>query len=283
MTTAALDPATSRTAGEPRARFRDLLAAEWIKLWSLRSTPWVLGLSALVVVFAAVKNAKYTYDHFPVGQAYRASDFYQTALNNSFNNTGAYIEMLVAGSLGTFVIVSEYASGMIRASLAAVPDRRALLLAKALVLTAVTTGWGVLVSAVPFFVAQAILAGRGVGLSITDPGAVRFVAAAALFAPVCALAGLCLGVLIRHTAASVVGMFLVLFLVPTFFTDTYHWSADISHAMPFTAWRRLAQVDLTNQFIPQYPATVAGAWITFAVWSLAAVAISTTVIHRRDL
>ncbi|MBV6697748.1 ABC transporter permease [Kitasatospora aureofaciens] len=281
MSTPTLAPAPSpaSTGAEPRASFGDLLAAEWIKLWSLRSIPWVLLLSASVIVIVAARGASYTYDHFDPSPA---AHYYQTALTDSFNTIGADVVMLVAGGLGAFVVVNEYASGLIRTSLAAVPDRRALLLAKALVLTAVVLGWGAAVAGTSFGIAQAILSGRGIGLSITDPGAFRFVAGAALFAPVCALVGLCLGVLIRHTAASIVSTILVLFFVPAFFTDTYRWSADISHALPFTAWRRLSVVDLRDQFVSPYPATVTSAWIAFAVWSLASVAIAALAIQRRD-
>ncbi|MFI9580503.1 ABC transporter permease [Streptomyces sp. NPDC052236] len=281
MTT--LTPAADapRTVTEPRGRFRDLLAAEWIKLWSLRSMPWVLGLSALVIIGANLKSATYTYDHFAVGDT--ASMYVQTALNDSFNMIAADILMIAAGSIGAIVIVSEYATGMIRTTLAAVPDRRAALLAKACVLTAVMLGYGTLVAGTSFGLTQAILSGRHIGLSITHPGALRFVAAAALFAPVCALIGMGLGVLIRHTAATVVATLLVLFLLPASFNDTYRWSAAVSHAMPFTAWRRLAQVDMTDVLVSPYPATVAGAWLTFAAWPLISAAIATIVVHRRDL
>ncbi|MDR3033049.1 MAG: hypothetical protein LBV78_08070, partial [Kitasatospora sp.] len=36
--------------GEPRPRLRDLVAAEWIRVRSLRSTYWVLLLAALAAV-----------------------------------------------------------------------------------------------------------------------------------------------------------------------------------------------------------------------------------------
>ena len=48
------------TAAEPRARFRDLLAAEWLKFWSLRSTPWSFVISALVILGL---NAGAAYEH----------------------------------------------------------------------------------------------------------------------------------------------------------------------------------------------------------------------------
>ncbi|GAB2700841.1 ABC transporter permease [Kitasatospora kifunensis] len=281
MTTLTLAPDTPRTATEPRGRFRDLLVAEWIKLWSLRSTPWVLGLSALVIIAANLNSAKYTYDHFTAGDP--ASSYFQVALNDSFTLIAADILMLVAGSVGVIVMVGEYTTGMIRTTVAAVPDRRAMLVAKACVLTAVMLGYGILVAGASFGLGQAVLSGRHIGLSITHPGALRFVAAAALFAPICALIGMALGVLIRHGAATVAATVLVLFFLPSFFTDTHHWTADLSHAMPLTAWRRLAEVDMTNVFISHYPATVGGAWLTFAAWPLVSVLIATIAIHRRDL
>ncbi|WP_035840655.1 ABC transporter permease [Kitasatospora azatica] len=280
MTTPTVAPHAPRTATEHRARFGDLLAAEWIKLWSLRSTPWVLGLSALVIICANLRSAQYTYDNF---DPQPGSRYLQTALDDSFNIIAADVLMLVAGTVGALTVVSEYATGMIRTTLAAVPDRRAVLTAKASVLAAVMLGYGILVAGASFGLCQAVLSGRHIGLSITHPGALRFVAAAALFAPVCALVGMGLGVLIRHSAATVVAAVMVLFCLPSFFTDTYRWTADLSHAMPLTAWRRLAQVDLTDQFVSHYPATVGGAWITFAAWPLLAVAIAVVVIHRRDL
>jgi hypothetical protein len=42
------------TRAQPPARFRDLIAAEWIKIRSLRSTFWTLAVTALVVIAAAV-------------------------------------------------------------------------------------------------------------------------------------------------------------------------------------------------------------------------------------
>jgi hypothetical protein len=41
-----------RPVADSGDRFRDLLAAEWIKLWSLRSTRWVLGVGVLFDLYA---------------------------------------------------------------------------------------------------------------------------------------------------------------------------------------------------------------------------------------
>lgn len=50
-------PATAGTGTGARVRFGDLVAAEWIKLWSLRSTCWGLAVTALIVVGTNVNSA----------------------------------------------------------------------------------------------------------------------------------------------------------------------------------------------------------------------------------
>ncbi|MFD5435360.1 ABC transporter permease subunit [Kitasatospora sp. NPDC127067] len=268
-------------ATEPRARFGDLLAAEWIKFWSLRSIPWVLGLGALASIAASLKSAVYTRDHWTPGEGDPAV-MARIALNDAFNLVSADILMLVAGGLGAIVIAGEYATGLIRTTLAAVPDRRAVILAKACVLAAVLFGYGVLTVGISFGGSQAILAGTGIGQSVTDPAALRYVAAAVLFGPVCALVGLGLGTLIRHSAGAVVGTVVVLFFLPSLVTERYRWSADLLHALPMPAWQRLARTTLAGMRPSEYPATVTGAWVTFAVWSLASVAVAAFAVHRRD-
>lgn len=59
MTTATSVPTATSSApvAEPPARFRDLLASEWIKMRSLRSTPWTLALTALFVIGSAAVAA----------------------------------------------------------------------------------------------------------------------------------------------------------------------------------------------------------------------------------
>ncbi|MEU9075166.1 ABC transporter permease [Kitasatospora sp. NPDC048538] len=281
MTAPARAASVPGDAAEPRARFRDLLAAEWITFWSLRSTPAVLLLGAAVIVATAVRNARDTLDHYVPGTG-RPDTMRQVALDSSFSMVGADVVLLVAGGLGALVLAGEYASGRIRTSLAAVPDRCALLLAKALVLTGVLFAWAAAAVGTAFGVDQALLSDRGIGLSVADPGALRFLAAAVLLAMVCALVGLAVGVLVRHSAASVVGTILVLFFLPSLFTDTYRWTADVSHALPFTAWRRLATLSLAHARPSDHPATVAGSWTALALWALASLLLAVLVIRRRD-
>ncbi|MFF2950352.1 ABC transporter permease [Kitasatospora sp. NPDC057965] len=279
MTTATIGTATT----EPRPRLRDLLAAEWIRFWSLRSIPWVLGLGVLVLVAVNLNAARYTYTHTEPGGPPPGSGVVAVAVNASFTGLAADLLMLLAGGVGAAVIVGEYTTGMIRTTFAAVPDRRAVLLAKAGVLAAVMLGLGVCASGVSFGLAQALLGRRHAGVSLADPGVLQAVAGAAALAPVCALIGFGLGTLVRHAAASVVITVLVLFLLPASFNEDHRWSAVVEHAMPFIAWRRLATPDPTQVLAPPYPATALGSWLAFAGWAVGAVLVATAAAHRRDV
>ncbi|WP_051745334.1 hypothetical protein [Streptomyces scopuliridis] len=117
------------------------------------------------------------------------------------------------------------------------------------------------------------------GVPIGDPGALPVVLASALLAPVCALAGLALGAVIRHTAATMTATVAVLVLLPLVLTDGRHWSAVLDHAMPYQAWIRLSAVDHSRS---PFPWTTSGAWTVYAVWALAAAVLAVAGVHRRD-
>lgn len=282
MTTTVTTPATAAVpAEEPRVRFRDLIASESLKLWSLRSTPLALGISALVMIGANVNAAIADYDNFPTYPAHLRSDFAPAALFDAFTNVASMILMLAAGSIGAIMIVSEYSTGLVRTTFAAVPARRAVMAAKVAVLAAVMFAFGIAVAATSFWVTQAILSGRHAGVSISHQGALNVVIATSLFAPVCALVGLGLGSLIRHSAVSVVVTVFVLMLLPTFFTEKYRWTADLLHAMPHSAWYHLS----AEQFVDQvrYPQNTTSAWIVLATWSIVAAIVAIVTVDRRDV
>lgn len=176
-------------ADEPRARFHDLVAAEWIKLRSLRSTWIAYGATALAVIAFNAGTAYDTYNHWPERSAADRADFVRAGipLQEAFTANAVMVMMLALGAIGAVAILGEYSTGTIRTTFAAVPARRSVMAAKTVVVTAVSTVFGAIVAAASFGLTQAILDGRDAGLSIGYPGALRVVAASALLAPVCAL------------------------------------------------------------------------------------------------
>jgi hypothetical protein len=272
---------TATAVDEPPARFLDLVAAEWIKVRSLRSTPWVIVLVTLVVTGVAAARALADYNNFPSYSALTRRD-HPFSLGDAFPAEAYLTVMLAAVAVGAIATVSEYGSGLIRTTTVAVPARGAVVLAKAVVQAVLWTVVGSLVALCSFFVAQAILSGRDAAISLGDPNALRAFAASALLAPVCALVGLGLGVLIRHSATTVVAGSFVLLLLPVFFSSRKPLSVTFANAMVRNAWQRLAQIYGTPPEAYN-GATVAGSWTVYALWPLVALALALLVVRRRDV
>ncbi len=274
MTTLASVPLTTPVAG-PLVRFRDLLASEWIKMRSLRSTPWTIALTVLFVIGSAAVASL-------ADKAARSgsADFLPY---DAYPPAGYWTLILVASSMGALTVVSEYSSGLIRTTTVAVPARGSVVLAKAAVTAALWTGVGTVASTGSFLVSQAILDGHHAGVPITHPGVFRALVASALLAPVCALVGLGLGVLLRHAAGTMVTSVFTLLMLPTMFSESNRWSADIKHALVSAAWNRLVQTWEPDPGSLGYTATVPGSWIVYALWPLITVALAVLVVRRRDV
>ncbi|WP_327709011.1 ABC transporter permease subunit [Streptomyces sp. NBC_00464] len=282
MAQATTTPAARVTDDDPRARFRDLLAAEWLKTWSLRSTSWMYAITALAVI---AFNAGTAYDHYKYWYEYddRGRESFianGSPLMDAFTGNAAMVLVLAVAAIGAVSITGEYGTGLIRTTFTAVPARRSVMAAKALVLTAVTTVFGALVALASFASTQAILSGRDASVSLGHPGALRLVVASALLAPVAALAGLAIGAVIRHTGGAVIGCVVVLLLLPMVLSDRRHLTAVLQHTLPFSAWERLSASDLHASVL--YPWTVSGAWTVYVAWALLAGAFATVAVHRRD-
>ena len=120
--------------------------------------------------------------------------------------------MLVVGVLGVLAFSTEYDTGLIRTTFAAVPRRRAVLAAKAAVTGTVTLIAGQLVAFTSFFLVQAVLSGHHLGVSLSRPGVPGAVLADGILLFVVAMMGLGLGAIIRHTAGGIAAVAGLIFL-----------------------------------------------------------------------
>lgn len=265
---------------EPRARFTDLLAAEWIKLWSLRSTIWAFSVSVLAIVGFSATAAIADYQNWPGYDAEHQAYFRMFgAVADSFSTGSATLVMLGAGAIGAITILGEYTTGMIRTTFTAVPARRSVMAAKVVVVVATTTVFGAVVALASFGVAQWILSGRDAGVGLGHPGALRLVVASALLAPVSALVGMGMAAVIRHSVLTIVTTITLLFVLPTVLSSHRHFSVDILHMMVSQAWRRLAYDQSSTA---AWPWTTTGAWTVYAVWALVAIVLAVFSSDRRD-
>lgn len=115
------------------------------------------------------------------------------------------------------------------------------------------------------------------------PRSFRGAAGTALLPVVCALTGLGVGALIRHTAAAIAATGGVLLILPTFFNPNVDTElrARIAALMPTESWARL--IHSVSVYNPErYPPTVAGSWLVYAGWSVAGVAVAVVMVRRRE-
>lgn len=162
---------------------------EWIKLRSLRSTWWTLAITFAGTVGIAAAVGQNTKDD--------SGDLINNAL------AGVVPGLLLMGVLGVMTMTSEYGSGTIRVTLAAVPRRPLVLAAKAAVFGTVTLIVGEAAAFIAFFAAESTL-GDGVAAPTLDqPGVLRAVVVTGAAFCLVGLLGLGLGAIIRHTAAAV--------------------------------------------------------------------------------
>lgn len=265
------------------ARFRDLIAAEWIKLWSLRSSVVAFAAGALIILGITVNAAITDYRNYPTYSADIRAIFVPVwAIRDAYNLGAGMVLMLVTSSIGALAILSEYTTGQIRTTFAAVPARHAVMAAKTIVVAAVMTVYGAVLAGTSFAVTQAILAQRGAGLTLGYPGAFRAIVASALLAPVCALIGLGLATVVRHTAPTLVTLTFVLLLLPFLISDRHRWSATLLHLLPRPAWERLTELSDPFQTSP-FPASVGGSWLTFGLWAAFAALAAVLAVGRRDV
>jgi ABC-2 type transport system permease protein len=200
-----------------RPGFAHALRAEWIKLFTVRSTWWTLAatfvLGAGLTVLLCWANA----DWLASADADEAP--------GSFITWGMMIAQITTVVLAALAVTSEYGTGMIRSSLAAVPSRGRVMAAKALVLGALMFVVGTVTALVGYVGANPFLDAEGIGLPL-EGDVLRSMYGSGLYLAGIALFTVAVGFVLRHTAgtiSAVLALMLILGnmvnLVPGMFGD----------------------------------------------------------------
>ena len=248
--------------------------SEWIKLRSLRSTRITLLASFVLMAGLGVVTAAVTASQWSrLPAASRASfDAVSTVL------TGYQFAQLAVGVLGVVVISNEYSSGMIRATLAAVPRRLPVLWAKAGVFAIVTLVAMTAASLIAFAGGMALLSAHHLQVSLAAPGVARAVLGAGLYLAAVGLLGVGLGALLRNTAGAIAAVVGALLFLPLLSSLLGSWfKAHVSPYLPSNAGAALLHV--------HQQAGSLSPWAGFAVmcgWAVAALAGAALVLKRRD-
>jgi ABC-2 type transport system permease protein len=248
-----------RPPADPGNLFAAVLRSEARKLATVRSTAWAL-LAALAfnVITAALLGALLP-GHLSAHQK-ATIDSVRVSLG------GLHLSQIAIGLLGVLAITSEYGSGMIRATLAAVPQRRLLLTAKALVLTAAVAVTCIAACLAAYLAFQAFLPA---GDAVIGAG---------LYLIVLALLGFGLGAILRSSAAAVAVLFGVLF-VPSLLVALLpsSWQDTIGRYLPMNAGDAIYIVRPEPHMLTPW----AGFGI-FCLYTAATLAAGFVLIGRRD-
>ena len=187
-----------------------VVRSEWIKFRSLRSTVYTLLVAVVLMIgigalFSAVTASQY--HTFSVADKATFSPI-------STSLTGISFAVIAFGVLGVLLMSGEYSTGMIRASLTAVPHRLPVLWGKLAVFAGAIFSTALVASFLSFLIGQALLSGHHLSVAITAPGALRSVIGAALYVTVAGMIGVALGALLRNTAAGISTFVGVFFVIP---------------------------------------------------------------------
>jgi ABC-type transport system involved in multi-copper enzyme maturation permease subunit len=214
-------PVTKARESSPTHRpvtFWSTLRFELLKLHTLRSTVYLLlGCALLLIVMGSIAAASATGSVEAGGPGGGGPPAFDTDDPVATVLIATDFATLIIGVFGCLAIAREYASGMMRTSLTAVPRRLTALGAK---VTAVS-----LTSIVPamvgvfgaFLLGNAILdAGDVASASLRDGEVLRAVIGTGFYLVAIAVIGLALGVLLRSVAAGISTLVAAVLIVPTF-------------------------------------------------------------------
>ena len=188
----------------PRAGAPQALRSEWVKLRTVRSTAWsLLLLAGVSILLTSILTGGSSTEGGSPGHG-GDNDIVLDSL------AGMWFGQIAAAVLAVLAITSEYSTRMIRATFAANPRRRTVLVAKAIVVTCVVLVVGLATSAACFLVGQWLLRGNGFNyeggypaVTLADGEALRAVVGSGVYLGLLALFSLGVGAIARDTAGAI--------------------------------------------------------------------------------
>lgn len=264
-------PATKWSGTRLRVTQARVVRSEWTKFRSLRSTVYTLLVAVVLMIGIGAMFAAITAS-LPGG-----FDAGETAISTSLS--GTFFAQLAIGVLGVLLISGEYSTGSIRSSLTVVPRRLPMLWAKLAVFAGAVFSTTLIASFASFFIGQALLTGKGMDASLSDPGALRSVIGAAMYLTLVGMIGVALGALFRNTAAAISTVVVAFFVIaPLTMLLPASWAAHFVQYLPSNAGAMLlgGSYGVANPLSP---------WTGFAVmtaYAVVLVSLSAWRLRRAD-
>ncbi|MFD7256703.1 ABC transporter permease [Streptomyces sp. NPDC059874] len=249
-----------------------VLWAEWTKIRTISSSMWTLtaaffstiGLGALLSVILGGE-----FD--TLGAAEQAAF---DPVMTSFIGMG--LGQLAMITFGVLVVTSEYGTGMIRTTLAAVPQRGLLYGAKAAAAAVPGLAVGMATSVATFFVGQALLGEHGASLG--DPGVLRAVTGAGVYLTLMLLFAVGVATMLRKAVLSLSVLMAYFFMIAPIF-NFVPATRKVGYFFPDQAGTSVMQV------VQQADGPPYGPWVglgIMALWAAASLAGGYFALKRND-
>ncbi|RSS82870.1 ABC transporter permease subunit [Streptomyces sp. WAC06614] len=255
--------------------FPAVLRSEWTKIRTVASTIWTLVAALVVTVgisagLCAVFNS--TFDSMPDVQK---ATFDPTLASFAGMSLGQ-LAMIVFGVL---VVGSEYSTGMVRTSLAAVPRRATFLAGKLLVATVLALVVGLVTSFLSFFLGQAILGDHSIG--IDGPNVLRAVIGAGLYMALIALFSMGVATMLRSSMLSL-GILMPFFFLISTILGNVEATRKVAQWFPDRAGSMIMQTVPEAMGSDPAPYGPWGGLGIMVLWVVAAVLGGYLVLKQRD-
>ncbi|MFF7793931.1 ABC transporter permease [Streptomyces sp. NPDC007991] len=250
-----------------------VVRSEWTKIRSVASTVWTLSLVVVVTVALGMLISALSKNEFDSMGARERAEFDPTFISFAGMSLGQ-LAMIVFGVL---VVSNEYSTGMIRTSLAAVPQRGSFLFSKIAVATGLALLVGLVTSFTAFFLGQAMLGEHRA--EIGDPGVLRAVFGGGLYMALIAMFSMGVAAMLRSPMLSL-GILMPFFFLISNILGNVDATKKVGRFLPDQAGSRIMQVVTpVDDGVPYGPWGGLG---IMGLWVLAALAGGYVLLKKRD-
>ncbi|UXY29988.1 ABC transporter permease [Streptomyces sp. HUAS TT20] len=250
-----------------------VVRSEWTKIRSVASTVWTLSLAVVVTVALGMLISALSRSQFDKMPVRERVSFDPTFISFAGMTLGQ-LAMIVFGVL---VVSNEYSTGMIRTSLAAVPQRGTFLFSKIAVATGLALAVGMVTSFAAFFLGQAMLGSHRT--EIGDPGVLRAVLGGGFYMTLIAMFSMGVASMLRSPMLSL-GILMPFFFLISNILGNVDATKKIGRFLPDQAGSRIMQV------VPRVDDdTPYGPWGGLGImvlWVVAAIAGGYVLLKKRD-
>ncbi|MFE6621916.1 ABC transporter permease [Streptomyces sp. NPDC008086] len=212
-----------------------VVRSEWTKIRSVASTVWTLSLAVVVTIALGMLISGLSNHEFDNMSERDRISFDPTFISFA----GMSLGQLALIVFGVLVVSNEYSTGMIRTSLAAVPQRGTFLASKIAVATGLALVVGLATSFVTFFLGQAMLGDHRA--EIGDPGVLRAVIGGGLYMTLIAMFSMGVAAMLRSPMLSL-GILMPFFFLVSNILGNVSATEKIGRYLPDQAGSRIMQV-----------------------------------------